>query len=140
MRLMGRVVSLLLAGAVLVAVAASPVHAVRTSYDLVPPRTCLAGDWGKSSRQWRVQLGVFHDYQNAEALEHRLAARGLGAESYIGAWLDSDLEPLVARPLAGESFFMENLPFRLRRHGFDEECGLIRIESLRTGDLISASG
>ena len=33
----------------------------------------------------------------------------------------SVLEGLVARALAGESFFIENLPLRLRRNGFDED-------------------
>ena len=35
--------------------------------------------------------------------------------------IKGDLEPLVARALGGESFFMENLPLQIRRHGFDEK-------------------
>lgn len=47
---------------------------------------------------------------------------GLG-QPILEIWseLRTDLEPLIARALAGESFFVENLLLRMRRHGFDED-------------------
>jgi hypothetical protein len=72
--------------------AASP-----ASYDLVPPRRCLAGSWGDaSSLEWRVQLGVFDDADGADRFIARLARRGIAAERYAGAWLvGDDREPQV---------------------------------------------
>jgi signal transduction histidine kinase/CheY-like chemotaxis protein len=47
---------------------------------------------------------------------------GVG-QPFLDIWheIRADLEPLTQRTLGGESFFMENLPLRMRRRGFDED-------------------
>ena len=44
-------------------------------------------------------------------------------QPFLETWPEfrAALQPLVARALAGESIFMENMPLRLRRNGFDED-------------------
>ncbi|HSW17479.1 MAG TPA: ATP-binding protein [Ramlibacter sp.] len=47
---------------------------------------------------------------------------GLG-QPFLEIWheIRADLDPLAVRVMSGESFYMENLPLRMRRHGFDED-------------------
>lgn len=70
---------------------------------------------------WGPQLVMLYNDAYAAIMGERHPA-ALG-RPFWEVWpeLSADLEPLIARPLAGESFFVENLPFRIRRHGFDED-------------------
>ncbi len=45
-------------------------------------------------------------------------------EPFYEVWheIRGDLKPLVQRAMRGEPFFMENLPLRLHRRGYDEDC------------------
>jgi len=47
---------------------------------------------------------------------------GLG-KPFLEIWheIRKDLQPLVRRALGGEAFYMENLPLRMRRHGYEED-------------------
>ena len=70
---------------------------------------------------WGPQLiALYNDAYAVLCGERHPAALG---QPLLETWSEvrSILEPLVARALAGESFLMENLPFRLRRNGFDED-------------------
>ena len=84
---------------------------------------------------WGPQLAtVYNDGYAAILGEKHPAALG---QPFLEVWSEirSELEPLVARPMAGESFFIENLPFRLRRHGFDEDTWFtFSFSSLRQED------
>ena len=70
---------------------------------------------------WGPQLATLYNDAYAEILgeKHPVA---LG-KPLLETWseISADIEPLVARALAGESTFLENLPLRMRRHGFDED-------------------
>lgn len=79
-----------------IAIAAATPAAAAPTYDLVGTRVCLAGNWGQSHhREWRVQLGVFDDERGADRLARVATAFGLATETYIGAWLAGDREPVV---------------------------------------------
>ena len=70
---------------------------------------------------WGPQLiTIYNDAYGVLCGDKYPAALG---QPFLEIWseLRSVLEPLVARALEGESFFIENLPLRLRRHGFDED-------------------
>jgi signal transduction histidine kinase/CheY-like chemotaxis protein len=70
---------------------------------------------------WGPQLHTLYN----DAYSDILGAKHPGAlgANFLDIWTEirGELEPLVARPLAGESFYMENLPLRVRRRGFDED-------------------
>jgi hypothetical protein len=82
---------------VLLLVSASAMASPLPSYDLVDPRVCLAGEWGRSTRyEWRIQLGLFNHERAADRRARVVARRGLATESYIAAWLArDDREPIV---------------------------------------------
>ena len=70
---------------------------------------------------WGPQFATLYNDGYATVLgEKHPAALG---KPFLDIWSEirAELEPMVARPMAGESFFIENLPFRLRRHGFVED-------------------
>jgi len=66
---------------------------------------------------------------------------GLG-EPFLDIWheIRADLVPLVQRVEGGESFFMENLPLRMRRHGYDEDTWFTFSYSPVLGDNGSVAG
>jgi signal transduction histidine kinase/CheY-like chemotaxis protein len=47
---------------------------------------------------------------------------GLG-KPFLEIWheINGDLRPLVRRVMSGEAFYMENLPLRMSRHGYEED-------------------
>ncbi len=70
---------------------------------------------------WGPQLATLYNDAYAEILgEKHPAALG---RPLLETWaeISADIQPLVARALAGESSFLENLPLRMRRFGFDED-------------------
>ena len=70
---------------------------------------------------WGPQLITIYNDAYATLCGDRYPA-ALG-QPFLETWPEfrTDLQPLVARALAGESIFIENMPFRLRRNGFDED-------------------
>ncbi|MDP2264403.1 MAG: response regulator [Hydrogenophaga sp.] len=70
---------------------------------------------------WGPGLHTLYNDSYAEIMGDK-HPRGVGGY-FLDIWheIQSDLEPLIARVLGGEPFFMENLPLRMRRHGFDED-------------------
>ena len=70
---------------------------------------------------WGAQLITIYNDAYATLCGDRYPA-ALG-QPFLETWPEfrTDLQPLVARALAGESIFIENMPFRLRRNGFDED-------------------
>lgn len=65
----------------------------------------------------------------------------LGQPLYeVWSEIEGDLIPLVNRALGGEPFFMENLPLRLRRRGFDEDAWFTFSYSPILGDGGSIEG
>jgi PAS domain S-box-containing protein len=70
---------------------------------------------------WGPTLSLLYNDAYAEVLGAK-HPQALGRPFYE-AWHDirADIEPLVQRALGGEAFFVENLPLRMRRHGYDEE-------------------
>ncbi|MDB5939156.1 MAG: domain S-box protein, partial [Polaromonas sp.] len=71
---------------------------------------------------WGPQLALLYNDSYAEVLGDKHPA-ALGTP-FVKVWHEAldDLMPLVQRALDGESFYMENLPLRLRRHGFDDDA------------------
>ncbi len=71
---------------------------------------------------WGPNLALLYNDSYAEVLGDKHPA-ALGMPFYK-VWHEAqdDLVPLVQRALGGESFYMENLPLRLRRHGFDDDA------------------
>ena len=71
---------------------------------------------------WGPTLALLYNDGYAEVLGDKHPA-ALGMPFYK-VWHEAhdDLVPLVQRALGGESFYMENLPLRLRRHGFDDDA------------------
>ena len=71
---------------------------------------------------WGPNLTLLYNDSYAQVLgnKHPLAL----AMPFYEVWheIHDDLVPLVQRALGGESFYMENLPLRLRRHGFDDDA------------------
>jgi PAS domain S-box-containing protein len=71
---------------------------------------------------WGPRLAMVYNAGYAELLGIKHPA-ALGQPLYeVWSEIESDLVPLVNRALGGEPFFMENLPLRLRRRGFDEDA------------------
>ncbi len=70
---------------------------------------------------WGPTLSLLYNDAYAEVLGAK-HPQALGRPFYE-AWHDirADIEPLVQRALGGEAFFVENLPLRMRRHGYDED-------------------
>ncbi|MDP3225933.1 MAG: PAS domain-containing protein, partial [Rubrivivax sp.] len=70
---------------------------------------------------WGPTLSLLYNDAYAEILGAK-HPQALGRPFYE-AWHDirADIEPLVQRALGGEAFFIENLPLRMRRHGYDED-------------------
>ncbi|MDI1273019.1 PAS domain-containing protein [Polaromonas sp.] len=70
---------------------------------------------------WGPTLSLLYNDAYAEILGAK-HPQALGRPFYE-AWHDirADIEPLVQRALGGEAFFVENLPLRMRRHGYDED-------------------
>jgi PAS domain S-box-containing protein len=71
---------------------------------------------------WGPKLAMVYNAGYADFLgtKHPTA---LGQPLYeVWSEIEGDLIPLVTRALSGEPFFMENLPLRMRRRGFDEDC------------------
>ena len=71
---------------------------------------------------WGPTLVLLYNDSYAELIGDKHPA-ALGMPFY-DVWSEAhdDLVPLVQRALGGESFYMENLPLRLRRHGFDDDA------------------
>ena len=69
---------------------------------------------------WGPQLGMLYNDAYAEILGRKHPA-SLGAP-FEEVWADihRDIMPFVRRALGGEAFFVEDLPLRMRRRGFDE--------------------
>lgn len=71
---------------------------------------------------WGPKLSMVYNagYADFLGIKHPAA---LGQPLYeVWQEIEGELVPLVSRALSGEPFFMENLPLRLRRRGFDEDC------------------
>jgi signal transduction histidine kinase/CheY-like chemotaxis protein len=70
---------------------------------------------------WGPQLHIVYNDGYAQLMGGKHPA-GLG-QPFLELWQEirNDLQPLVDRVLGGESFYMENLPLTMRRHGWDEE-------------------
>ncbi|MDP2820513.1 MAG: PAS domain-containing protein [Polaromonas sp.] len=70
---------------------------------------------------WGPSLHTLYNDAYGEIMGAKHPA-GIGAP-FLDIWheIRSDLEPLVGRAMGGEAFFMENLPLRLRRRGYDED-------------------
>ena len=71
---------------------------------------------------WGPTLVMLYNDSYAELIGNKHPS-ALGTPFYE-VWPEAhdDLAPLVQRALGGESFYMENLPLRLRRHGFDDDA------------------
>ena len=71
---------------------------------------------------WGPKLALVYNAGYADLIGIKHPA-GLG-QPLFDVWheIEGDLVPLVKRAMSGESFFMENLPLRLRRRGFDEDA------------------
>ena len=71
---------------------------------------------------WGPKLALVYNvgYADLIGIKHPAA---LG-QPLFDVWheIEGDLLPLVKRAMSGESFFMESLPLRLRRRGFDEDA------------------
>jgi PAS domain S-box-containing protein len=71
---------------------------------------------------WGPKLAMVYNAGYAEFLGIKHPA-SLGQPLYeVWSEIEGDLIPLVSRALGGEPFFMENLPLRLQRRGFDEDA------------------
>ncbi|MEO8013137.1 MAG: PAS domain-containing protein [Polaromonas sp.] len=71
---------------------------------------------------WGPTLALLYNDSYAEIMGDKHPA-ALGKPFYeVWHEVHDDLVPLVQRALGGESFYMENLPLRLRRHGFDDDA------------------
>jgi hypothetical protein len=70
---------------------------------------------------WGPQLEMLYNDAYAEILGRKHPA-SLGT-AFRTVWYDilDDIMPFVNRALAGETFFMENLPLRMQRKGEDED-------------------
>ena len=70
---------------------------------------------------WGPTLAMLYNDPYAELAGNKHPA-ALGAP-FLDTWdeVRSELVPMVARALGGESFAVENLPLRLRRRGYDED-------------------
>ena len=70
---------------------------------------------------WGPQLGMVYNDAYAEILGRKHPA-SLGAP-FEEVWADihHDIMPFVRRALAGEAFFVEDLPLRMQRRGFEED-------------------
>jgi PAS domain S-box-containing protein len=70
---------------------------------------------------WGPKLAMVYNAGYAKFLGIKHPA-SLGQPLYeVWSEIENDLIPLVNRALGGEPFFMENLPLRMRRRGFDED-------------------
>ena len=71
---------------------------------------------------WGPSLTLFYNdsYCDMLGVKHPAA---LG-EPFYEVWheIRDELKPLVERAMGGEPFFMENLPLRLQRRGYAEDC------------------
>ncbi len=70
---------------------------------------------------WGLALHTLYNDAYGEIMGAKHPA-GIGAP-FLDIWheIRSDLEPLVGRAMGGEAFFMENLPLRMRRRGYEED-------------------
>jgi PAS domain S-box-containing protein len=70
---------------------------------------------------WGPELGMLYNDAYAEILGRKHPA-SLGAP-FEQVWADihKDIMPFVRRALGGEAFFVEDLPLRMHRRGFDED-------------------
>jgi PAS domain S-box-containing protein len=70
---------------------------------------------------WGPKLAMVYNAGYAEILGTKHPA-ALGQPFYeVWSEIKGDIVPLVSRALSGEPFFMENLPLRMRRRGYDED-------------------
>ena len=86
-------IAVVTAAAIVGGVQAQP-EAGTARYDLVPYRTCVAGNWGTPSVQWRVQFGFFYRDEFGLRYVDQLAKKRVVAVPMIAAW-----EP-VKEPMA----------------------------------------
>ncbi len=70
---------------------------------------------------WGPALHALYNDAYAEIMGAKHPA-GLG-RPFLEIWheIRDDLLPLTRRAMGGEAFYMENLPLRMRRHGFEED-------------------
>jgi signal transduction histidine kinase/CheY-like chemotaxis protein len=70
---------------------------------------------------WGPSLNTLYNDAYAQIMGDK-HPRGLG-RPFLEIWAEihDDLYPLTLRALGGEAFYMENLPLRMRRHGYDED-------------------
>ncbi|MDI1270333.1 MAG: PAS domain-containing protein [Polaromonas sp.] len=70
---------------------------------------------------WGPALNTLYNDAYGEIMGAKHPA-GMG-QPFLDIWheIRVELVPLVARAVGGEAFFMENLPLRMRRHGYDED-------------------
>jgi signal transduction histidine kinase/CheY-like chemotaxis protein len=70
---------------------------------------------------WGPSLNTLYNDAYAQIMGDK-HPRGLG-RPFLEIWAEihDDLHPLTLRALGGEAFYMENLPLRMRRHGYDED-------------------
>lgn len=70
---------------------------------------------------WGPELNTLYNDAYAEIMGAK-HPDGLG-RPFLEIWheIRDDLQPLVHRAMGGEAFYMENLPLRMRRHGYEED-------------------
>jgi signal transduction histidine kinase/CheY-like chemotaxis protein len=70
---------------------------------------------------WGPALHTLYNDAYAQMMGAKHPA-GLG-RPFLEIWseIGDDLRPLVRRAMGGEAFYMENLPLRMRRHGYEED-------------------
>jgi PAS domain S-box-containing protein len=70
---------------------------------------------------WGPELITLYNDAYAEIMGAK-HPHGLG-KPFLEIWheISDDLQPLVRRAMGGEAFYMENLPLRMRRHGYEED-------------------
>lgn len=70
---------------------------------------------------WGPELNTLYNDAYAEIMGAK-HPEGLG-KPFLTIWheIRGDLQPLVRRAMGGDAFYMENLPLRLRRHGYEED-------------------
>lgn len=70
---------------------------------------------------WGPSLNVLYNDAYAQIMGAKHPA-GVG-RPFLEIWaeISADLHPLLQRVRAGEAFYMENLPLRMSRHGYEED-------------------
>ena len=107
--------------AVVGVVAAPPsATAAPRAFELVHPRICLAGHWGKAQLEWRAQLGLFAKEPAAERYMAKLDEVGVKSESYIAMWRqqgDEEPQAVVTEAVLPDRKAARQLARELRRRG-----------------------